>query len=442
MKQYPLPEATKAETLPKPLQNALLAIGPGAPTRFAYLQTKVSTGQATPDEMTEYKLFGNAVTAQTQQNIRTEQFPISEQIKTGATPEQVQGITSGSQSVRPSLQSRPQGNIKGKGPIPSTGRNDLENQGIAFRLGDAVANGKMSEPEAQDIASRLGITLHVSGPQGGSQGGVAGELRRQQAGAEIGETYGKATVQHEAETETRTLGLAGKVALGVQNGRIVKDSNMSAADAQRKGLMVADLPGEESQFATRADQATATIDSMTHSLLSETGKRADLSWWQSAIRGVAGGLGISILGTTLESSSIDVPAMNATQKRVFAQGETLAEDLKKIYGDAPKMWKSQLSRSMTSREDMLQALGEIRADILSRAENTFKSKKVSEPNTGAQPASSESRVGPSAKPLESAPSETLQPGSIQKKKGSPLDIDKLEGVKGRLDRSKFKAVSP
>ncbi len=45
-------------------------------------------------------------------------------------------------------------------------------------------------------------------------------------------------------------------------------------------------------------------------------------------------------------------------------------------------------------------------------------------------------------PVESAPSESNEPGSIRKKKGPALDIDKLEGAKGKLDRSKFKAVTP
>jgi len=451
LKQYPLPEATKAETLPKPLQNALLAIGPGAPTRFAYLQTKVSTGQATPDEMTEYKLFGNAVTAQTQQNIRTEQFPISEQIKTGATPEQVQGITSGSQSVRPSLQSRPQGNIKGKGPIPSTGRNDLENQGIAFRLGDAVANGKMSEPEAQDIASRLGITLHVSGPQGS----VAGQLRSQQAGAEIGETYGKETAIGRAQYESKPQEQLVGYKLDKDGNLQRSPSGMSNAELNAGGWHAETFPDEQRkrlevypQFKGMYDHVKEEV--LTNPVFKEPEKYK--AWWDIAKTYFQQGLPIPFTSITAGGAAVGSEDRQRLSSALAVMGqmtELIANPSGKDNASIAAL-KNYITSPNAKPSGILSALDSVYETELAGIRGILGTTKGSVEPGRPSPTDirreRESRTpGSSMEKRNVTEGESVEPlgqGSIRKKKGNALDIDKLEGVKGRLDRSKFKAVSP
>jgi len=414
--QQVTPQQSTVENMPKAVQNSLIEkVGPTAPTRFAFLQSKQSLGQITPDELNELNMFNKVVGPQAAFNVGAERLPIEARIRANLRP----GLSEEMNSPEGST-SQGQGNTQGKVAKGNAqqGQN-LNQQRIIFEVNEMFRNNEINEQQRDTILKNRGIT--VTQPQGNIPQGPYQEARASETAANVQQSGQTTAAQEQAQTQNRTLGLAGKVALGVVNGKIVKDSNMSASDAKNKGLMVADLPGEESQFATKADQATSTIDSMTHNLLSETGRRAELGWFQAAMRGVAGGLGISILGTTLESSSIDVPNMNATQKRVFAQGEALAEDLKKIYGDAPKMWKSQLTRSMTSRDDMLQALGEIRSDILDRAATTFKSQKSSEPPRGNVSVPQGSKVQPG--PVEQAPVQ-------QQSKGT------------KLDRSKFKAVAP
>ncbi len=460
-KQTVLAKDTTAETLPKPLQNALLNVGPGAPTRFALLQTKVSTGQATPDEINEYKLYSNAVAAQTQQNIRTEQFPISEQIKTGATPEQVQGITSGSQGIQPSTpqgniqpfvpQARPspQGNLqKGKGPIPSTNRSDLESQGIAFRLGDAVANGKMSEPEAQDIASRLGVTLHIAGPSS-----VASQLREKEIKYNVGETYGRETALNTARYETQPQEQLVGYKLDKDGNLQRSPSGMSNAQLNAGGWHAETFPDEQRkrleiypQFKGMYDHVKEEV--LTNPVFKEPEKYK--AWWDIAKTYFQQGLPIPFTSITAGGAAVGSEDRQRLSSALAVMGqmtELITNPSGKDNASIAAL-KNYITSPNAKPSGILSALDSVYETELAGIRGILGTTKGSvepgRPSATDIQRERESRTPGSSMERREVPSEELpREGTGRSKRAPALDIDKLEGVvKPKLDRSKFKAVSP
>ncbi len=444
VKQYVMPEATKPVDLPKVTQDALITkIGHNAIPRYAMLQTKVSSGQATPDEVNDFKAYNSVIGPQAAQNVALQQLTAGERAKLNLRPGLAEEMlspegTAQQGNVQPSSAVK-RGNVS-RSNVPANQQVDTARQGFILNTEDMVANKEISREQADAMYARRGIQLSM--PQGPYQ-----EARASETQANVAEIGGKAVAQHVAEAGYKPQ--AQLVGYKVdKNGHLQQSptgmsvDQLNAAnwhvesvpDAERKGLM--DFPKFQSMYEHVKNEV------LTNPVFKEPDKYK--AWWDIAKTYYQQGLPIPFTSINLGGTAVGSEDRQYLASALATMGQMVETISNPSLKDnvAIGALKNYITSPNAKPSGIISALDAVHDTALAGVKGVVGTTKgaVEEGVTARdikRERESRSQVPVQSTTGENTPLEKGQePGVIRKKK-APVEEEK---AKGPLDRSKFKRV--
>src|SRR6266704_157100 len=461
--QYPLPEATKAETLPKPTQDAIIAkLGPEYVQEYARLQTLVTTGKATNGESLAFNAMNKAISGQAGYNVGLSQFPVSERTKMNLPPGlEGQMLSPDAKPQGPQGSTQPQGNIQSKAPqgrvqkgVPQQGSTqNIAQQRVIFEANEMLRNGEISQEQHDNILRNRGVT--VNQPQGSIPQSPYQQARQAEAQANIQETYGKETAINKAQYESRPQEQLVGYKLDEDGNLQRSPSGMSNAELNRGGWHAETFPDEQRKRLEIYPQFKGMYDHVKEEVLTNPvfkNPEKYSAWWDIAKTYFQQGLPIPFTSITAGGAAVGSEDRQRLSSALAVMGqmtELIANPSGKDNASIAAL-KNYITSPNAKPSGILSALDSVYETELAGIRGILGTTKGSVEPGRHSPTDirreRESRTpGSSMEKRNVTEGESVEPlgqGSIRKKKGNALDIDKLEGVKGRLDRSKFKAVSP